>query len=106
MHGINSAGRHYESGNIDIRGWNSQVASNSVTRLDNSGQRILSPQHLSGEIEMAIANGLTNARAAHGLAVKRYGGQSMNEKMQFLPESFQQGDITASPIAKMKAASD
>src|SRR5438045_1996243 len=105
MHCVDSGRRHNQSSSANVRCRDSKFTPQPIAALNNASERILPPRHLPREIEVAILDRLANARAAHGLFVERHCRQTMHHKLQFFTETLQQGHISGSPKAKMKAAS-
>src|SRR5258706_10846816 len=105
MNRVDASRRQNQAGRIDVCGGNAELAAQPVATLHNARERVFTPQHLPGLIQIARANSVTNSCAADSLFIQGHCGKPMHNEVQLLPQRLKQGDASAASKAKVKAAS-
>ena len=104
--GINAVRRQNQTGRVQIRRRETELASQFVAFNHTSGNRVRPAQHLARGVQFARANRFANPRAADDPAVERNRRQSVNGKTDFTAKFFQQRDIAAAFVAENKIRAD
>lgn len=106
MDGIDSRWGKDEPSSVNVRSRESELAAKLIPSPDQAGQRIAAPQHLACEVKLAIADGFTDASAAHDLAIQGDGGQAVDHKIKFSAQYLEHSHVAAPFVAKSEGASD
>jgi len=72
VRGVNTAGRNDQAGKLKIRRRKSELSPQLVPADDPSGKRVGAAEHLARGVEVAVADGFANSRAADHLPVQRH----------------------------------
>jgi len=65
---------------VQVCGWKSKLPAQTITVHDPSSQGIGPAQHLAGAVQVARLDGVSNARAANGIAIQRDCGQAVDRE--------------------------
>ncbi len=104
--GVDAVRGQHEPGDWEIRGGETEFAAAGVAMDYLAGERVRSAKHLPGGVEIATANGLTDAGATDRFTVQGHRAKAMNGEAQFDAKFFEQRDVPAPLVAEDEVAAD
>jgi hypothetical protein len=100
MRSIDSFRWQNESIEIKVGSGETKCVSKFVSSDDPGSERVRTPQHLTGGVEIAPSHCLPDTSAADHLTIQRNGRDPVDNKLQFATKLFQYRDIAAAFVAE------
>jgi hypothetical protein len=99
---VDAVWRKRETGSIEIGGRKAELMAQSVAGYDLARKRVSPPEHLTGGIQIATHDRVTDPSAANGFIIQGNGRHAVKRESEFCAELLQKRDVATALVSETK----